>query len=43
MLLWREQVIMDLDVKRKLAKQATTDAFDKLAEKVIDDFAWEGF
>lgn len=43
MLLWREQVIMDLDVKRKLAKQATTEAFDKLAYKVIDDFAWEGF
>lgn len=43
MLLWREQVIMDVDVKRKLAKQATTDAFDKLAAKVINDYAWEGF
>lgn len=43
MLLWREQVIMDLDVKRNLAKRATTEAFDKLANKVIDDHAWEGF
>ena len=42
MLLWREQVIMDVDVKRKLAKQATTRAFDKLADKVLDDNAWEG-
>jgi len=43
MLLWREQVIMDVDVKRGLAKRATTDAFDKLADKVINDHAWEGF
>lgn len=43
MLLWREQVIMDVDVKRRLARQATTDAFDQLADKVIDDHAWEGF
>jgi len=43
MLLWREQVIMDVDVKRGLAKQATTAAFDKLADKVINDDAWEGF
>jgi hypothetical protein len=43
MLLWREQVIMDVDVKRSLAKRATTDAFDKLATKVINDHAWEGF
>lgn len=43
MLLWREQVIMDLDVKRRLAKKATTDAFDSLAAKVTDDVAWEGF
>ena len=43
MLLWREQVIMDLDVTRKLAKPATTEAFDKLAGKVVDDHAWEGF
>ena len=41
--LWREQVIMDLDVNRKLAKHATAQAFDKLATKVIDDLAWEGF
>lgn len=43
MLLWREQVIMDVDVKRSLAKEATTEAFDKLADKVINDHAWEGF
>ncbi|WP_194915445.1 SCO2523 family variant P-loop protein [Catenulispora rubra] len=43
MLLWREQVIMDVDVKHNLAKQATTDAFDKLAHKVINNHAWEGF
>ena len=43
MLLWREQVIVDLDVKRKLAKEETVKAFDKLAEKVISDYAWEGF
>jgi hypothetical protein len=42
-LLWREQVIMDVDVKRNLAKRATTEAFDKLADKVINDHAWEGF
>jgi len=43
MLLWREQVIMDVDVKRNLATRATADAFDKLAYKVINDDAWEGF
>jgi len=43
MLLWREQVIMNVDVKRRLAKAATTEAFDDLAEKVIKDSAWEGF
>jgi hypothetical protein len=43
MLLWREQVIMDVDVKRNLAKNATTDAFDLLADKVINDHSWEGF
>lgn len=43
MLLWREQVIMDLDVNRRLAKPATTQAFDKLAVRVVDDHAWEGF
>jgi CobQ/CobB/MinD/ParA family nucleotide binding protein len=42
MLLWREQVIMDLDVNRRLAKQATTVAFDKLATMVDKDEAWEG-
>jgi len=36
-------VIMDVDVKRSLAKQVTADAFDKLADKVINDHAWEGF
>ncbi|GAA1966676.1 SCO2523 family variant P-loop protein [Catenulispora subtropica] len=43
MLLWREQVITDVDVRRGLAKPATTQAFDALAMKVIDDAAWEGF
>lgn len=42
MLLWREQVIMDQDVTRRLAKPATTQAFDKLATRVDDDEAWEG-
>jgi hypothetical protein len=43
MLLWREQVIMNVDVKRNLAKPATVAAFDELATKLIDDDAWEGF
>ena len=43
MLLWREQVIMDLDVNRRLAKPATAEAFDKLAVKVVDDQSWGGF
>jgi hypothetical protein len=43
MLLWREQVIMDVDVKRRLAKKATTEAFDDLAAKIIKDDAWAGF
>lgn len=43
MLLWREQVIMDVDVKRRLANKATTQAFEELAKKLIDDEAWEGF
>ncbi|MBS2531801.1 ParA family protein [Catenulispora sp. NF23] len=43
MLLWREQVIMDVDVKRRLADKATTQAFEELANKLIDDEAWEGF
>jgi hypothetical protein len=42
MLLWREQVIMDLDVNRRLAKRETTKAFEKLATKVDGDEAWEG-
>ncbi|NUR62393.1 MAG: ParA family protein [Catenulispora sp.] len=43
MLLWREQVIMDVDVKRRLAKRATTKSFDELADRIIHDDAWEGF
>jgi hypothetical protein len=42
-LLWREQVITEQDVMRRLAKQATTMAFDALAGKVADDHAWYGF
>ncbi|GAA2047825.1 SCO2523 family variant P-loop protein [Catenulispora yoronensis] len=43
MLLWREQVVMDHDVTRQLAKVETTKAFDKLATRVVEDHVWEGF
>ncbi|MEY9934455.1 hypothetical protein ABH926_009123 [Catenulispora sp. GP43] len=43
MLLWREQILTDADVRRRLAKAETPRSFDNLAIKVIDDHAWEGF
>ncbi|GAA0731600.1 ParA family protein [Dactylosporangium roseum] len=40
---WREQLIADDDVKlRQIANQETLDAFDRLAQRLVDDTAWEG-
>lgn len=40
---WREQLISDDDVAlTQVANHATADAFDGLAEKLVDDAAWEG-
>ncbi|GAA3448192.1 SCO2523 family variant P-loop protein [Dactylosporangium matsuzakiense] len=42
LLQWREQLISDNDLyERKIANQATVEAFEKLARDVIDDDAWE--
>jgi hypothetical protein len=41
LLQWREQLISDNDVyDRKIANQATIQAFDRLAEDLIGDSAW---
>jgi hypothetical protein len=40
---WREQLIFDDDVAlTQIANQATTDAFDLLANRLVDESAWEG-
>ncbi|WP_250000172.1 SCO2523 family variant P-loop protein [Actinoplanes sp. M2I2] len=39
---WREQLISDGDVlMRGIANEATRDAFETLAKKIVDDSAWE--
>jgi len=39
---WREQLITDSDVwARHVANQATIDAFDSIAKKIVDTAAWE--
>jgi hypothetical protein len=39
---WREQLITDSDVwARHVANQATIEAFDSIAKKMVDDSAWE--
>ena len=39
---WREQMITDSDVwARHVANQATIDAFDSIAKKMVDTSAWE--
>jgi hypothetical protein len=40
---WREQLISDDDVlARHIANQATVDAFNTLAERLLDETAWQG-
>jgi hypothetical protein len=39
---WREQLITDSDVwARHVANQATIEAFDSIAKKIVDESAWE--
>jgi hypothetical protein len=38
---WREQIILDTDVAKKIANEATTEAFRELASKVINDAEWD--
>jgi hypothetical protein len=38
---WREQVISDTDVDRKIANFATVKAFGELARKLTDKAEWE--
>jgi hypothetical protein len=39
---WREQLITDSDVwARHVANQATVEAFDSIAKKIVDEAAWE--
>jgi hypothetical protein len=39
---WREQLITDSDVwARHVANQATIEAFDSIAKKIVDASAWE--
>lgn len=38
---WREQVILDADVSGKIANEATVESFRILANKLIDESAWE--
>ncbi len=39
---WREQLITDCDVwARHVANQATIEAFDSIAKKIVDESAWE--
>jgi hypothetical protein len=40
---WREQLISDDDVSlTQVANQATLEAFDQLASRIVDDDAWKG-
>jgi hypothetical protein len=39
---WREQLITDSDVRdRRVANEATTEAFESIAKKITDNAAWE--
>lgn len=39
---WREQLITDSDVQaNRIANEATTEAFDSIAKKLVDESAWE--
>jgi hypothetical protein len=39
---WREQLITDSDVwARHVANEATVEAFDSIAKKIVDEAAWE--
>ncbi|WP_433683126.1 SCO2523 family variant P-loop protein [Nocardia sp. CA-119907] len=38
---WREQLILDIDVDRKIANRATVEAFEKLADRVLDPASWK--
>ncbi|WP_194819753.1 SCO2523 family variant P-loop protein [Nocardia sp. XZ_19_385] len=40
MLQWREQVVLDVDVRRQIASPAIVDAFTRLADQLIDPRAW---
>ncbi|QIS08717.1 SCO2523 family variant P-loop protein [Nocardia arthritidis] len=38
---WREQVILDTDVTKKIANNETVQAFQELADKLVDPAMWE--
>jgi hypothetical protein len=38
---WREQIILDADVTKKIANPATIESFRDLASKVINDAEWD--
>jgi hypothetical protein len=38
---WREQLILDIDVQKEIANRATVEAFDTLADRVLDDATWK--
>ncbi|MBH0775716.1 hypothetical protein IT779_05380 [Nocardia sp. NEAU-351] len=40
MLQWREQLILDVDVQREIANRETVEAFDLLAEALLDARMW---
>ncbi|MEV2224128.1 SCO2523 family variant P-loop protein [Nocardia vinacea] len=37
---WREQLILDIDVQKEIANRATVEAFDTLADRVLDPATW---
>jgi hypothetical protein len=37
---WREQLILDIDVQKEIANRATVEAFDTLADRVLDPAMW---
>ncbi|WP_433200451.1 SCO2523 family variant P-loop protein [Nocardia sp. CA-107356] len=37
---WREQLILDIDVQKEIANKATVEAFDTLADRVLDPATW---
>lgn len=41
MLLWREQIVLDSDVRQQLAKDATIRSFNELADNLSDQDVWE--